>query len=389
MASFLIKYVGPDGRELRHSEIASSREQAISQAAQAGIPEAIIQKVTPDFLGTLRMKLFEKRFPTNQQVLTLVTLASKLESGKTPGRAIREAVDFEEIDITQAQMDACELPSDYLKLLRFDETAVLLAEAGDSAGNLSEALHRAAKVMRDREISRKEFAKPLKMATINFVAGTLAAIGFPLFGGTMLHKFIYEQKFPITPNAASKTLMFLNSFYQDYWPLVIGVFAVIFIFRARVWKTVRDWPFFSLFSNRSRVRRGLDFIQSYNLLSASGYTNPQIFKFMMERASGSQIAIYQQAHEKLKAGRELGGVFDNAEWPKIIGQNLSGFEEQGVDARKRVLENLINALSAIFTDYSERIAGLFSKIALLVIMTSIMLFALGFYIPMVTVKVSM
>lgn len=54
-----------------------------------------------------------------------------------------------------------------------------------------------------------------------------------------------------------------------------------------------------------------------------------------------------------------------------------------------MLDNLINALSAIFTDYSERIAALFSRIALIVIMTSILLFALGFYIPMVTVKVSM
>ena len=205
----------------------------------------------------------------------------------------------------------------------------------------------------------------------------------------MLHKFIYEQKFPITPTFASNTLMFLNSFYQGYWPFILAAIAVIFVFRTRVWMAVRDWPFFTLFNNRARVRRGLDFIQSYNLLSASGYTNPQIFKFMMERAKGGQIAIFQQAYERLKEGRELGAVFDNDEWPKIIGQNLSGFEEQGVDARKRVLDNLINALSAIFTDYSERIAALFSRIALIVIMTSILLFALGFYIPMVTVKVSM
>lgn len=389
MASFLIKYIGPDGHVLHHSEIASTREQAISQAGQSGIPEGIIQSVQPDLLGGLRRILFEKRYPTNQQVLSLVTLASKLESGKTPGRAIREAVDYEEIGITKAQMDACEVPSDYFKVLRFDETAILLAEAGDSSGNLSDALHRAADVMREREKSRKEFAKPLKMAMINFVAGTLAAIGFPLFGGTMLHKFIYEQKFPITPTFASKTLMFLNSFYQEYWPFILVAIAVIFVFRSRVWMAVRDWPFFTLFNNRARVRRGLDFIQSYNLLSASGYTNPQIFKFMMERAKGAQIAVFQQAYERLKEGRELGAVFDNAEWPKIIGQNLSGFEEQGVDARKRVLDNLINALSAIFTDYSERIAALFSKIALIVIMTSILLFALGFYIPMVTVKVSM
>ncbi len=384
MAYFLIKYIGQEGGVLTKPVDALTREEAISKS---GIPSKIIQSVSVDHLGGIRNALTDKRLPKNEQVLALVTIASKLESGKTSSRAIIEAVDYEQIGITKEQFDACEFPADYLTVLRFDETAILLAEAGDKSGKLADAFKRAASVIREREKTRKEFAKPMKSAAINFVVGVGAGIGFPIFGGRMLYKFIYEQNFPIEPSVLSEVLMGLNSFYSNYWPFLLLTIALISVFRAKLWSVVRYWPFFQLFDNRIRVRRGLDFVQTYQLLTSSGYTNPMVFKFLLERAKGQQRKMYEDALQRLKEGRELGEIFDDPEWPRIIAQNLQGFEQQTPDGRERVLSNLSEALTEIFVQYSEKIAGSVAKLSMIILLSSVLLFALGFYVPLMTMRI--
>ncbi len=44
-------------------------------------------------------------------------------------------MNYKALKITFAQIDACQTPKEYLSLLRFDETAVLLAEAGTRQGD--------------------------------------------------------------------------------------------------------------------------------------------------------------------------------------------------------------------------------------------------------------
>lgn len=384
MAYFLIKYIGHEGNTISKAVEAMTRDEAISKS---GIPNGIIQSVSIDHFGGIKSTLMEKRLPINEQILALVTLASKLESGKTAGRAIIEAVDFDKIDVTKEQLEACETPSEYLKVLRFDETATLLAEAGDKSGKLSDSFKRAANVIRGRERTRKEFAKPMRTAALNTAVGIVSGIGFPVFGGGMMHKFIYEQNLPIEPSTLSDILMGLNDFYRNYWYTLLIAAVVCVVFRDQIWSVIRSWPFFQLFDNRLRVRRGLDFIQTYQLLTMSGYTNPMVFKFLMERASGRQRLLYENGlKQMLSEGRELGEIFNDDEWPRIIAQNLQGFEQQTPDGRERVLSNLTEALTEIFIQYSEKIAGAVSKFSMVILLGSILLFALGFYIPLVSMR---
>jgi type II secretory pathway component PulF len=204
MAYYVIKHIGSDGAIQAKPMIALTREEAITKS---GLKPRNIQSVDLDHFGAIKASLTEKRLPMSEQILALVSVSSKLETGQTPGKAIQEAVDLEKLGFIPADLLGCERPSDYFKLLRFDETAVLLADAGERAGNLSDSLKRAASVLRDRMKTRKEFSKPMKTAAINFVVGISSGIGFPLFGGGMLREFIYKQKFPITQTVLSKTLM--------------------------------------------------------------------------------------------------------------------------------------------------------------------------------------
>lgn len=386
MAYFVIKHIGPEGTIQAKPVVALTREEAISKS---GFQSRNIQSVEVDHLGALRAALTEKRLPLTEQVLGLVTIASKLEAGKTPGRSIIESVDIEKLGLSQADLVGCERASDYLKMMRFDETAILLADAGDKAGNLSDSLKRAAEVLRDRMKTQKEFAKPMKTAAINFVVGVVSGIGFPIFGGSMLRVFVYEQKFPIVLTNLSHILMWLEHFYMTYWPVVVALLVSTFVFRNRGWESIRRWPIFNLFDDRLRCKRGLEFVQTYRLLTSSGFTNPQVLRFMLERSKGRQRQLYEETLERNKEGRELGHVFDSEEWPKIISQNLKGFEQQNLDSRARILSNLSEALTEMFIQYSEKIATAMSRGAMLVLISSILLFALGFYVPMMTMRMTM
>lgn len=386
MAYFVIKYIGQEGSILSKPVEAMTREEAISKS---GFQARNIQSVEVDHLGAIRASLTEKRLPLTEQVLALVTIASKLEAGRTPGRSILESVDISKLGMNQADFGGCERASDWLKLMRFDETAILLADAGDKAGNLADSLKRAAAVLRDRMKTKKEFAKPMKTAAINFFVGISAGIGFPIFGGSMLREFLYKQKFPITPTMLSHILMWLEWFYMTYWPVLLGAFCLGFAFRIRVWDGIRRWPFFNLFDDRLRCKRGLEFVQTYRLLTASGFTNPQVLRFMMERSKGRQRLLYEEALERNKEGRELGQVFESEEWPKIIAQNLKGFEQQNIDGRQAILGNLSEALTEMFIQYSEKIANSMARGSMIVLISSILLFALGFYVPMMTMRMTM
>tara|TARA_R110002124_G_scaffold128157_15_gene288683 strand:+ start:7205 stop:8365 length:1161 start_codon:yes stop_codon:yes gene_type:complete len=384
MAYFIVKYIGQEGNTLKKSVDGSTRDEAISKS---GVPKSIILSVTLDHLGGLRSALLETRLPKNEQILALVTLASKMQAGKTVGKAIIEAIDYKKVQVTKEQLESCEIPSDYLKLLKFDETAILLTEAGDRSGKLAESFKKAADIIRSREKTRKEFAKPLRLALINIIAGISAGIGFPIFGGGMLESFEREQNLKITKTSFTHILEALNYFYTNQWFIAVAIIAVIFIFRKPIWTVIRSWPFFQLFDNRLRVQRGLDFIQSYQLLTSSGYTNPMVFKFMMERSSGRQRLMYEVGLNELSSqSRELGDIFQNPEWPKIISQNLQGFEQLAPDGRDQVLTNLNEALTEMFVQYSDKIARIASIASVAVIISSIMIFALGFYVPLMSMN---
>jgi type II secretory pathway component PulF len=386
MAYFVIKYIGQEGSIVEKPIQAVSKEDAI---AKSGLKARNVESVSLDHLGAIRASLTEKRLPTSEQVLALVTVASMLETGKTPGKAIADAVNLKKLDLTIADLAQCEHPADYFKLLRFDETAIMLAEAGDKAGNLAEALKRAGNVMRDRVKTKKEFAKPMRKAGLNFFVGVGAGIGFPLFGGKMLYEFILKQKLPIVLNPLSHIMMWLNDFYLNFWPLIIVALIAAAFFRNRIWDLARDWPGFSLFNNRIRCQRGLEFIQTYEMLAKSGWTNPQILQFLHDRSKGRTRDLYREALARNVERREIGQVFDEVEWPPIISQNMKGFDAQTLEGRDRILDNLSEALTSMFVHYSEKIADTVSLGAMLVLIASIMLFGIGFYVPMVTMRMTM
>lgn len=386
MAYWLIRYIGDSGSiETCPTIVAESREQAI---ALSGRPRQYIHEVKIDHLGALKAA-FERKFPPVEQVLMLSAIGSKVASGKTFGKAIKESVPYQRLGIAYVDLDKCETPKEYFEALRFDETAILIADAGDKAGRLAESLFRAAKALQERINAKKEFGKAMQQGLLYSVLGLLFMIGIPLWAGGTLHDFIDVQRIPLKLNGLSQIIMFLHMVYTQYSIFVIAVFGGLLMFREKIWENIRTLPVFSFINERMKVSRGLNFVTSYQLLLSSGFNNLQSFKFLATRSKGLTHRLYREAAERLTEGRQLADVFDSPEWPPILHQNLLGFEEQGPGGRDMILSNLSEALRAYYLQYSARVSRAASLVGFGMMILTILMFAIGFYMPIVNLNSAM
>lgn len=383
MAYFRVSYLGQSGVLQNVSVEAETREQAV---ANSGIPMPLIHSCSIDHLGGLRAALFDKKLSLVEQSLVLAAMASKVGSGKTFGRAVVESVDIKKLGLSAAQIETCQSPRDYLQTMRFDDTVILLAEAGDRSGRLDVALQRASKALSDRIESEKEFGKALAQGLLYVGLGLAFMIGIPLWAGGTLDEFIVTQKIPLQLNSFSHVIMFLREMYTTYGMATFSALVAAYFFRDRIWASTRRLPVISFINERIKIKRALDFVQSYQLLSSSGFTNPQSFKFMIQRSKGETHRLYESASVMLGEGRELCDVFKNDEWPVILHQNLSGFDEQTPAGRDNVLLNLSSALKTYYVQYSAKISQVASMCGFGMMILTIMMFAVGFYLPIVNLN---
>lgn len=380
MPYWKVSYIGKSGSLSSESINAETVEQA---KAKCGQPSHIIHQVQLDHLGSIKALYKGKQFPLVEQVLFLTTIGSKLNSGFTIGKAIKESVPYSRLKVTDAQLEVCETPKDYLELLRFDSTAVLIADAGDKVGKLSDSLYRASKALSERIAVTKEFRKSMRQGLLYTILGLLLIVAIPLFAGGSINDFMKNQKIPLQLNGMTELLLFLYRVYTEYFVLILAASGVCYYFRERLWSSARTLPGMRFINERMKVRRGMDFVSSYHVLQASGFNNPQTFKFLILRSKGLTHSLYLEASERLIEGRPLATVFDNPEWPALIHQNLQGFEKHNPNGRDVVLMNLSDALKAYYFSYSEKISNTASFIGFLLMLLSIAMLAIGFYMPII------
>lgn len=384
MAYWQIRYFDESGIvQTLPSISAPTRDQAVSLS---GLPERTIDKVRIDHFGGIKSALFERRFPLIDQVVMLSSIVSKLESGGTVGRAIKESVPYQKIGITKAQLDACENPKEYLRLLRFNDTVVLLAETGEQTGNLASSLERAGTALAERIDAEKEYRKNLIQGVAYTALGLGFAIFVPLAVGPMLRDYIEVYRIPMNLNFMSHALLFLDGFYSTYGVALLASIAAMYVFRDKVWDSVRKWPGLSLVNDQIKITRAINFITNYQILSFSGFSDRQSIKFLQSRAKGRTAQLYQANLERLVEGGRLTKVFNNEEWPEILSQNLNGFEDTSPDDREKVLNNLNKALKIHYAQAAAKVSRLALMFGVGMMTLAVLSLALGFYLPLISVS---
>lgn len=383
MAWFKVSFLSSTGGlEVVRVE-AESRSQAINKS---GVSSQIIQSVSPDPLGGIKQALTEKKLPLIDQALILISMASKISSGKPFNKAIMESLDFKKLGIQPSDLSGCVKPHEYLAKLRFDDSAVLLAEVGDSAGQLPEALNRASESIRDRVKAAKEFGKSLAMGLLYSCLGIAAIVVVPIWAGSYLHEMIEVQRLPLRMNVLSNAVVALGEFYATAWPILLIAAFALYMFRDKAWNSIRHVVGLHFINERLKIKRALDFVASYHILHITGVPDPQAFKFIQTRSKGLTYRLYEDAIQRLKEGRPLAEVFNNDEWPRLLHQNLQGFDNHRPAGRDIVLKNLVETLKAYYVEYSAKIATFASVTGFALMLLTIMLLAVGFYLPIANMQ---
>lgn len=381
MAWYRVHTLGAAGNiEVSPPIRADSREQAISLSGRA---RHHIKDVKVDYLGGIK-SAFEKSLPIFEQVVVLAALGSKIGAGQTMARAVKDSVKHDRVGVRPEDLEQCETPAQYLTLLRFDATAILIVDAGDAAGVLAESLFRASEALKERLDAEKEFGNTLLIGLIYTVMGIGFMVGIPLWGGATMNDLIQNQRLDLRLNVISDLVLSLYALYTSYYWAIAAVLGAVYVYREKCWQQVRFVPALALLNERSKVKRALEFISAYRILRRSGFNNPQSFSFLANQSKGLTLELYQAGLDMLDKGRELSEVFDNREWPDILHQNLKGFEQQDPEGRAKILETLYDALKAYYLIYSQRISRVASTIGFTMMGTAIICLVLGLYMPIAT-----
>ncbi|MBF2998577.1 secretion protein, partial [Pseudomonas aeruginosa] len=72
-----------------------------------------------------------------------------------------------------------------------------------------------------------------------------------------------------------------------------------------------------------------------------------------------------------------------------ITQNFQGFDSQTPAGRDTVLVNMAEALKAYYLRYTERVAQMSSVIGFAAMSVSILMFAIGFYLPLISLSTAL
>ncbi len=365
---------------------ASSREEAIEKS---GVSTDRIVSVRIDVFARIK-GLVNNRAPSlDTQAVFLQVLAGLLSSGRPAIEAVHSLLKSmgNKVNINKVDLgDQLEV-SKILDELNFDESSIVLAQVGEESGRLAELLGVAAQNLMKRLTAGSEMRKGMAMGAIYFVVGIIMLTVFPLYIVPQMQRLINHPKSKFTSNAVTEVLLSLYDIYTTMYPLLFIALALVFIFRSKLWLTVRTQPVIALIYDFQRTTRGLNFLQAFRPLYEAGVVTERAIQLLRDKASGEMYTIYEKMYQGIVTGEDISSVLDTDDWPLVVRQGFVGFA--GLDHKQRVpvIDQLIESLNLDRMTISRSIGRVLNMMGLVTILTGIYLVAQGFYIPIMSMSI--
>ncbi len=365
---------------------AGTKDEAI---LKSGFSEDRIVSVKKNPFGRL-LKLINNKSPSlDAQAVFLQVLAGLISSGRPAYEAVNSLLRSmgKRVNVTKVDLkDQLEI-SKILQELKFDENAIVLAQVGEESGRLSDLLGIAAQNIMKRLGASSEMRKGMAMGLVYFLIGLAMLTLFPLYIVPQMQRIISHPKSNFSSNAVTDLLLSLYEIYTTLYPVFIIIAVVIFLFRGKIWLTLRVQPVISLIYDYQRTSRGLTFLQAFRPLYEAGVVTERAIQLLRDRASGEMYKIYDEMYQGILSGGDISSLLDTDHWPLVIRQGFIGFA--GLDNKQRVpvIDQLIQSLDLDRTAISRSIGKILNLMGLVTILSGIYLIAQGFYIPIVSMSV--
>ncbi len=364
---------------------ASSQAEAIEKSGYS--PDRIVS-AKRDFFARIKGLVNNRAPDMDTQAVFLQVLSGLLSSGRPAIEAVHsllksmgKKVNVNKIDLAD-QLEVSKI----LEALKFDQSAIVLAQVGEESGKLADLLGVAAQNIMKRISAGSEMRKGMAMGGIYFLVGIVMLTVFPLYIVPQMQRLINHPKSKFISNQVTEVLLSLYDIYTTMYPVLFIALAVIFVFRKQIWLLIRTQPVISLVYDFQRTSRGLNFLQAFRPLYEAGVVTERAIQLLRDRASGEMFTIYEQMYKGIITGEDISSVLDTDDWPLVIRQGFVGFA--GLDHKQRVpvIDQLMESLNLDRLAISRSIGRVLNMIGLVTILTGIYLVAQGFYIPIMSMS---
>ena len=378
---YLVHYLDSKG-ELSNIRVeAESREEA---RLFSRIPERRIETVREDLVGRLSQALTPPGPPSKSQAVFMQTLSSSLSTGKTVKSALNGLLkEVEWLKFDKDKFDQCEELADYLRLFRFDDNAILLAQTATKTGKYVEALRKASRYLLDQEKIKSEVSTELKMGITYIVIGTLFFIMVPLFIGSSLEGIQSGAATMFKPNSVTTILIAWGGIITAYWFVPIVALPVVFWYRVIVWRLLRGLPLLRIVHQKNRMDRSVRFVGSYSMLNEVGIVDSDAILAIMQASRGEDAEVYKRMYAQLATSETLGSTFDAQDWPVAVRETMGVFGEVDESEKVKILATLMETLHMEHLHLSRSISKSLSRIGFVMMVSCVLAAIIGFYLPIV------
>lgn len=381
---FRVQYRTDKGRL---ATIAIEADTEVEAREKSGQPVSRILSVSPDLWAHLKETLLYPAPAPTEQALFLQNLSALLLSGEDVSRAIHRLLTGNvALKYDPKKITACITCVDYLKALRFNTVAVTLAEVGERSAALGETLQTAANNLLEREKMLKDLGKSLWQSFIYAGIGLGLLFGLPLFLGGVLETFMNESGVVFNANIWTHFTLGVRHFLLNYWPeVVIGLVSLV-VFRRPIWGFLQDRKGWRLIRDFILLKRGLFFLTAYKSLYQAGISDPKSVLLIQSQANRTEKTIYEAMYRNVTGGKDLATAMDTPHWPLNLRFSIANFSSLQDEKRTVLVNTLISTLHHQIEIVSQQAARMVTTLSWICIILGIASVAIGYYLPMATMK---
>lgn len=336
---YTVSSIASDGSIQRQDIQASSAEEA---TRLSGKPLSRIESVSASVWRNFLHQLQNPAPSLEHQSALLSNFSSMLISGAPPGVAFNTVLTRDR-QLGKKSEAASKIPlvSGKLKLLQFDQQIVMMAEIGESAGDLGGTLSTAVDDLIERKKTQSEFKKALAVPVLMLVFGLGAMIITPWFAKEPLDKITAIRGLKFEPNVLTDMM---NGIYwitaNAWWALLAGI-ATLFIYRRPLWQLIRTRPPFTRINDVIKIQRSLLFLMSLRTLLRANIPVSQAVRQIRDSNTGETRDALDRMVTHFKGGGQLSTSLRAEDWSELLIDGLSGFDNILRDSRDVVLNRLI------------------------------------------------
>lgn len=322
------------------------------------------------------------------QISFLAALASSVVAGQSADNELVELAKMEPAFKSKvAAVQAKTLTSERLKVLRFSQIPVMLAEIGERSGKLGESLTTAARMMTENYRIDREMKKGILPQLILIGVMTLALCGIPYLFGPIFDELgkpgagLVVKRTPFTEG-----LFLIRAMLDNFWFIILPGLVYIFSIRRTIWRKTKTWKMFSSLNELHKAQRGVSFISTFLTLDGAGVPALEILQRLRSAQDKTGQMIFGAMIDHVALGKPLSTSFNGEWWPDLMIRAVQGMEQSTPSRRGEMLKLLRENLMTKVQVLSDRTVVAFKLIGFIYLAFVLTFMVGGVYFPLMTIS---